>query len=381
MSAENLNIRNTDPANQVYRPDFSAREAGNRNHLKPNKDFQKILSKKEQEENSENFEGGDLKGVDDKKGSDSAAGRSRSSSKTPSKSLFDLSSETTAGGSEVAQAGDEIAESRQQSIFGMTAKHASGKESNPGRSEMNGSIFGLAASKTGEKDTADKVAPGMAEHIPPEMSAKKTKPESPEHYSSKSKLEKEGELATVQAKLSHEEIKRNYNDNFSREQPDLAYLNPRDMGAAGAAAVANVEGMQATGPNQLQRISKIDLINQMVDQITTELKKDSTETTISLKNISGFENVRVVVTAYENAPNQYNIRFENLLPATQNLLQAHDNQNALKMALEQKGIVVHMIDYHTHEVRVDSETNVYAQNGRDQQREDQPGKEEKERQG
>ena len=92
----------------------------------------------------------------------------------------------------------------------------------------------------------------------------------------------------------------------------------------------------AQGPSRIHK-----LIEKMVKRLTIMETTGRNETSMTIKNSATFEGTRVLITEFNSAKGEFNLTFENLTQQGKNLLDAH--QNTLKMGLEQKGYVVHMI--------------------------------------
>ncbi len=85
------------------------------------------------------------------------------------------------------------------------------------------------------------------------------------------------------------------------------------------------------------------IIEKMAEEISIKMTPGLTETSITLKNASLFNDAVVIVSEYASAPNQINIRFENLNTHAHDLISMQINQETLKLALDKKGYQVHMI--------------------------------------
>ena len=56
-----------------------------------------------------------------------------------------------------------------------------------------------------------------------------------------------------------------------------------------------------------------------------------------------FQGASVVITAFDSARGEFNLAFENLTPEAKRLLDSHENQRSMKLALEEKGYAVHIV--------------------------------------
>lgn len=85
------------------------------------------------------------------------------------------------------------------------------------------------------------------------------------------------------------------------------------------------------------------LIRQIAEQLSVVATDSKSDTTITLKNMPQFAGVKVTVTTYPTARGEINITFENLTQEGKLILDMVDNRAALKQALDQRGLIVHMI--------------------------------------
>lgn len=164
---------------------------------------------------------------------------------------------------------------------------------------------------------------------------------------------------------------------FSREQADLARIN--FQGASQPADISLNLGMKSEAP--LPPVKSIqELINLMVKEAQSMEADGKTDTTITLKHPPIFEGAQLVVTSFNSARGEFNISFENLTQAAQQLVNAEHNKASLLNALEQKGYHVHIVTASTIDQERLFTTNVEDPNKERGQREDGQGKEEEEKQ-
>jgi GTP-dependent phosphoenolpyruvate carboxykinase len=64
---------------------------------------------------------------------------------------------------------------------------------------------------------------------------------------------------------------------------------------------------------------------------------------VTLKHPPLFAGTTIVVTAFDNAKNEFNISIENLTQAGKQMMDQENNRNNLLLALEQKGYAVHIL--------------------------------------
>ncbi len=90
------------------------------------------------------------------------------------------------------------------------------------------------------------------------------------------------------------------------------------------------------------------LLMQLVDELATSLKvmaaQDRHETSITLKHPPIFSGVSLIVTEFQSAKKDFNLTFFNLTnPEARALIEMKQNQEALRMALNDKGYNLQMI--------------------------------------
>src|SRR5262249_32307470 len=111
-------------------------------------------------------------------------------------------------------------------------------------------------------------------------------------------------------------------------------------------AISSAEAKAPSSVNQLQRIKSIEaLVNQIVERVDQIRKEPEgvTETMITLKNLPLFEGAKLYVTSYDQASKEFNVRFENLLPAAKELLDMKQYQESLRLSLQERGYTVHIL--------------------------------------
>lgn len=129
--------------------------------------------------------------------------------------------------------------------------------------------------------------------------------------------------------------------NFVREQSDLSSINPLAVTQTeGAPSSTQVQGSQQaqSKASQLQEI-----LDQIIDKLYTVNTSGKTDMLIKLKHPPLFAGSSVVISSFKTAKGEFNITFENLTQAAKQMLDMRENQNALKLALDQKGYTVHII--------------------------------------
>ena len=64
---------------------------------------------------------------------------------------------------------------------------------------------------------------------------------------------------------------------------------------------------------------------------------------ITLKNLPLFDGAKLFVTSYDQASKEFNVRFENLLPAAKDMLDMKQYQESLRLSLQERGYTVHIL--------------------------------------
>ncbi len=126
---------------------------------------------------------------------------------------------------------------------------------------------------------------------------------------------------------------------FALEAQDLSAITPQPL-APETPQIANVQGKQEAQPARMQLK---EIIDQIIDKLYTINTSGRSDTLIQLKHPPLFAGASVVITTFSSAKGEFNIAFENLSQAAQQLIAMKENQEALKFALDQKGYTVHII--------------------------------------
>ena len=119
------------------------------------------------------------------------------------------------------------------------------------------------------------------------------------------------------------------------------------MGEAAVTAVGDTGRAGADMGADIAKMPEADLkalANKLADQIVVQIKSsDIAETSVQIKNIPLFDGASVTVKEFQTAQGEFNISFENLSNQAKALMDMGVNQEALKAALDAKGIPVHII--------------------------------------
>lgn len=135
--------------------------------------------------------------------------------------------------------------------------------------------------------------------------------------------------------------------------------------------------------NSVNQIKNIIL--NLAEEISLISHEGKTETVITIKNSALFNDAKVTITEFKNAPKEMNITFENLSPKAHHVIVNPENQEFLKLALETKGIQVHIINAMTTLTTLDNisfnSSNHTHDEQKDQQSFDSSSKEKKDPRG
>jgi len=223
------------------------------------------------------------------------------------------------------------------SSYASASEKVENKAEKPEKKKSDVSLFDLASAKEEGKSIAkerpvEKITPVEEKTVSPsEMFGK---------LSSSKKTEEEPKM------------------QFTQEQPDRSAINPVATGPS-TIEVAPVEAKEKPAPisPQIQEI-----VDKLIDKLYTVSTEGRTDMTIVLKHPPLMKGANIVITEFESAKGEFNIKFENLSNAAKDLIDLHENQESLKLALAQKGYMVHIITTNTEmETRTVEEAEHLAQ--------------------
>lgn len=112
--------------------------------------------------------------------------------------------------------------------------------------------------------------------------------------------------------------------------------------------VSNVKEVvgETQAPEAPQETKKVNpqLVRELVSQISTLSNSDKTVTTVLLQNPPLFKGVSLEIVEFQTAPKQFNLTFHNLTnPEARALVEMQQNQEALRMALFDRGYAIQTI--------------------------------------
>lgn len=113
-------------------------------------------------------------------------------------------------------------------------------------------------------------------------------------------------------------------------------------------AVSNVKEVagETHPPEVPQEVKKVhtQLLRELVSHISTLSNSDKTVTTVLLQNPPLFKGVSLEIVEFQTAPKQFNLTFHNLTnPEARILVEMKQNQEALRMALLDRGYAIQTI--------------------------------------
>lgn len=133
--------------------------------------------------------------------------------------------------------------------------------------------------------------------------------------------------------------KGKFTTRFETPQSDLSSVNPM-----AALASQQIQPPPITKQERVEPTVNLQaIIDQLVEKVTELKGKDTTETTVTLKQPPLFQGVNIVVTSFDSAKGQFNISFENLTQQAKNILDMQVNRESLLSALNQRGYGVHIV--------------------------------------
>lgn len=127
---------------------------------------------------------------------------------------------------------------------------------------------------------------------------------------------------------------------FPQESVDLTYVNPLALQTKPVSEVGDQKVDQGMAS---QKVTLQQLIDAVAKAITTAESKGTTDTVVTLKHPPLFAGSNIVLTSYESAKGEFNIRFENLTQQAKAFMDMQQNQDALLSNLQQKGYAVHIV--------------------------------------
>lgn len=151
--------------------------------------------------------------------------------------------------------------------------------------------------------------------------------------------------ATEETKPIQTLKKDNYTSNYSQDRPDFSYVNPMAIAQSAAGGAVSPTTPVIT---QIEQPAPVDsqlaeIARQLIDKMYTVQQAGQTDTVITLKNPPMFEGANLIVTSFDSARGEFNISFENLTQEAQKILDNQQNRYTLLTALEQRGYNVHIV--------------------------------------
>lgn len=265
------------------------------------------------------------------------------------------------------------------------------------------SLFDLAKkppkknSEDSSSDNATMTTPDDAYAMPDEGQMVENKPQNPLETSTKmtsnqmirEEVAKDARLSQMKGNLNSlndaettsfdpkdktKKTKSDSRSDFIQEHTDLAYVSQLNQRSA--------DDLQAQIGDDIQQSTSHsatikELINKMVEGIQTIKKGNETETVVTLKYPPILAGAHLNLSTTSTAKGEFNVSFTNLTPDGKNFLDQRLVGNALTAAMEDKGIVIHIVTTSTADKPViQAEGEKFAQN---QDREQQQQQEQQRR--
>lgn len=238
------------------------------------------------------------------------------------------------------------------------------------------SLFDLSKGKikkNADDETSDVAKMASADELPMESPSSLYKNLALKGKAGQSKgaegsLERSGKKSDA---LAGDEVKTP--NTFPRESIDLSYVNPLAFQTTSIASIGD-QKLEHMMPSQ--KMTTQQLVDAIVKAITTIESQGHTDTVVTLKEPPMFSGANIVLTSFETAKGEFNIRFENLTQQAKSFMDMQQNQDSLRLALEQKGYAIHILVATTQ-----IESPQIATNQQQQLRDGNPQQEQQDQQG
>lgn len=165
---------------------------------------------------------------------------------------------------------------------------------------------------------------------------------------------------------------------FPQESIDLTYVNPLALSTKAISEVGDQKLEQASS----SKLTMQQLVDAVVKAIATAESQGKTDTVVTLKHPPMFAGSNIVLTSFESAKGEFNIRFENLTQQAKAFMDMQQNQDSLLSTLQQKGYAVHIVvattQIETPQIVADAQQTSREQQQQQEQRQQQQGRRQKE---
>lgn len=203
------------------------------------------------------------------------------------------------------------------------------------------SLFDLSKSKVkkdGDDEASDVAKMASADELPTESSNSIFRNLALKEKAGQSKGAEDLELAGKMGDI--DEHKDKITSRFSQDSMDLSFVNPLALNNTTVAEIGDQKLGQATSS---QRLTMQQLVDAVVKAIATVEAEGKTDTIVTLTHPPMFAGANIVLTSYETAKGEFNIRFENLTQQAKSFMDMQQNQDSLLSTLQQKGYAVHIV--------------------------------------
>lgn len=232
------------------------------------------------------------------------------------------------------------------------------------------SLFDLSKksiSKKSESETSEVAQMASADEMPNESPLALQKNQALKEKASRANSQR-GELEGAEEKLAGLSSKEEkIPSRFPQESVDLTYVNPLALNVK-AASERGSEDLQKMFPSQKMTVQQ--LVDALVKSITSIESQGKTDTVVTLKQPPLFAGANVVLTSFETAKGEFNVRFENLSQDAKAFMDMQQNRESLLSSLNEKGYAVHIL-VATTQVETPKFTETATQQSRDQQQQQQ----------
>lgn len=128
---------------------------------------------------------------------------------------------------------------------------------------------------------------------------------------------------------------------FSSEGMDLSSVNPHSSNQQAIQELNNDPRLDK--PLASQKMTTLQLVEAIVKALSTVETQGKTDTVVTLQRPPMFAGANVILTSYETAKGEFNIRFENMSQQGKSFMDMQQNQDSLRFALQEKGYAVHIV--------------------------------------
>ena len=152
---------------------------------------------------------------------------------------------------------------------------------------------------------------------------------------------KNAKLAGAGEKMGDDEEESSTVSRFPQERIDLSSVNPQASNQQTAFEISNDPQLDKSMSSQ--KMTTQQLVDAIVKAVAVVENSGKTDTVVTLKNPPLFAGANLVLTSFDYAKGEFNIRFENMSQQGKSFMDMQQNQNSLRFALQEKGYAVHIM--------------------------------------